>query len=68
MPNPRIGLSADDLGQESFTCLVAMEHAILATLLEVDDKLKSNPGVTRPLWIRRGFTVTGQISGIVLGH
>jgi len=54
-------LRADDAGEEGFRRRVALEYRILRTLLVIDDELRRDPGVARPLRELRRRVVADQL-------
>ena len=63
----RPGLRADDFRQERFRGGVAMQHAVLATFLVVDDELHRDAGAARPLGIGRIGAIAAHVSDVTHG-
>src|SRR5271163_3194839 len=63
-----VGLRVDDLRQEYFRRGIAVEHAILRTLLEVQDELQRNARIARPAWMRRIPAIACKVARIVGVH
>src|SRR5690606_17308818 len=55
---------ADDLGEEGLGGLIAVEDAVLAALLVVDDELHRDPGAVRPARIGRRRAIAMHVAGI----
>src|ERR1700737_809986 len=58
------GLGADDLGQELFRGLVAVQHAALAAFFVVEHKLHCGPGIAWPAGVRNVAAVPDQVAGV----
>src|SRR5690349_179544 len=69
--SPRECSGVEQLGQELLTASVAVQHAILAALLVVEDELHRNARITRPARMGPIATVARQVARIALaisGH
>ena len=58
---------ADDFRQEGFRCRVAMQHAVLAAFLVVQDELYGDARFARPLCGRRGLSVSVHVTAVSHG-
>ena len=64
MPLPDPGLRADDLGQEGFRSLVAMQNVVLGALLVIDDELQGDASAIRPIGMRRLAPIADHVARI----
>src|SRR3546814_17684080 len=63
-----LGLRAEDLREESLRRGVAVENAVLAAFLVIDDELHGDAGAAGPVGIRRRFAIAGEVARVVAGH
>jgi hypothetical protein len=59
-------LRAHDLGEESLGGGVAVQHAVLAALLVIEDELHRDVGAAGPARVGRVTTVADQVAGVML--
>src|SRR3546814_7148027 len=64
----RPGLRAEDLREESLRRGVAVENAVLAAFLVIDDELHGDAGAAGPVGIRRRFAIADEVARVVAGH
>ena len=57
-----VALRADHLRQEGFRTAVAVQHAVLAAFLVVDDALHGDLRAMRPARVRRGGAIADQVA------
>src|SRR5436190_8466723 len=62
------GLGADNLGEEGFRSVIAMEDAVLPALLVIENELNSDMSALRPLRIRNGAAITLEVTWLGLAH
>jgi hypothetical protein len=60
LARPRRG--ADDLGQKRLGRGVAMQHAVLAAFLVIDDELDGHKRAARPFRVRRILAIAAHVS------
>src|SRR3546814_15863884 len=63
-----LGLRAEDLREESLRRGVAVENAVLAAFLVIDDELHGDAGAAGPVGIRRRFAIADEVARVVAGH